>query len=126
MKIMKTQLLSLAAGALLSAASLAPAQAATAADRWLADARTALEAKVASAGLHDDGKAVVIKIRATADNKRYAPTVERSSGSADFDLAVRDALKGVKLAPPPVELNGRGVSFTLGEAAAGGASTGAN
>jgi|GEM_PF-1554214 len=118
---MKTQLLSLAAGALLSVASLASAQAATASDRWLADARAALEAKVAAAGLHDDGKAVVIKIKATADTKRYAPTVERSSGSADFDVAVRDAIKGVKLAPPPVELNGRGVSFTLGQTVAGAA-----
>ena len=118
---MKTQRLSLAAGALLSVASLTSAFAATAADRWIADSRAALQARVAEAGLADDGKAVAIRIKATSDDKRYAPKVERSSGSADYDVAVRDALKGVKLTAPPVELNGRGVTFTLGQPAAGAA-----
>lgn len=122
---MKTQLLSLAAGALLSAASLTAAFAATAADRWISDSRAALQARVAEAGLADDGKAVAIRIKATGDDKRYAPTIERSSGSADYDLAVRGALKGVKLPAPPVELNGRRVTFTLGQPAAG-AANGAN
>lgn len=122
---MKTQLIALAAGALLSAASLTSAYAATASDRWIVEARAALQAKVAEAGLADDGKAVVIRIKATADDKRYAPAVERSSGSADYDLAVRDALDGVKLPAPPVELNGRRVTFTLGQPAAGAVS-GAN
>jgi hypothetical protein len=118
---MKTQLTALAAGALLSVASISTAFAATAADRWIADARAALQARVAEAGLADDGKAVAIRIKATSDDKRYAPSVERSSGSSDFDLAVRDSLRGVKLPAPPIELNGRGVTFTLGAPAAGAA-----
>ncbi len=120
---MKTQLTSLAAGALLSALSLSTAFAATASDRWIADARAVLQARVADAGLADDGKTVAIRLKATADDKRYAPAVARSSGSADFDLAVRDALSGVKLPAPPIELNGRGVTFTLGETA-GASATG--
>lgn len=120
---MKTQRLSLAAGALLSALSISTAFAATASDRWIADARAVLQARVAEAGLADDGKTVSIRIKATADDKRYAPSVARSSGSADFDQAVRDSLDGVKLPRPPIELNGRGVTITLGETA-GGATTG--
>lgn len=122
---MKTQLIALATGALLSATALTTAFAATASDRWLADTRQSLEARVAEAGLNDDGKSVVIRIKATDDHKRYAPTIERSSGSADFDIAVRDSLKGIKLAQPPIELHGRGVTFTLGQVDTG-ASVGTN
>ena len=121
---MKTQLLPLAAGALLSVASLSTALAASASDQWLAEARAALQARVAAAGLDDDGKTVAIRLKATADDKRYAPTVARSSGSADYDVAVRGALAGVKLPAPPIELNGRGVTFTLGQTAADPASGG--
>lgn len=123
---MKTELLALTAGALLAAATITPVQAATAVDRWIADSQYTLQSRVAQAGLADDGKVVTIRIKATADDKRYAPKVEHSSGSADFDIAVGEALKGVKLAPPPVEINGRGVTFILGETPAGGASTGGN
>jgi hypothetical protein len=112
---MKTQFLGLAAGALLSVAAASTALAATAADRWIAEAGAALQARVARAGLADDGKAVAIRIKATADDKRYAPKVARTSGSADFDNAVRESLDGVKLPLPPIELNGRGVTFTLGQ-----------
>lgn len=122
---MKTQLLGLAAGALLSVAAASTALAATAADRWIAEATAKLQARVAEAGLADDGKAVGIRIKATSDDKRYAPSVARTSGSADFDNAVREALDGVKLPAPPVELNGRGVTFTLGQAT-DGAHSGAN
>jgi len=126
MKTLKSEILALAAGALLAAAAITPSQAATAVDRWIADSQYALQSRVAQAGLADDGKAVTIRIKATADDKRYAPQVERSSGSADFDIAVREALKGVKLAPPPVEITGRGVTFTLGETAPAGASASAD
>lgn len=119
---MKTQLLPLAAGALLSVATLSNAFAATPSEQWLAEARAALQARVAAAGLHDDGKTVAIRLKATADDKRYAPAVARSSGSADYDQAVRGALAGIKLPAPPIELNGRGVTFTLGTVALGPAS----
>lgn len=125
-KTMKTQLLPLAAGALLSVASLSTAFAASDSEQWLADARAALQARVAAAGLDDDGKTVAIRVNASPDSRRYAPSVARSSGSPDFDVAVRAALTGVRLPAPPVSLNGRGVTFTLGQPAADGAATGAD
>ncbi len=120
---MKTQLLSLAAGTLLSAALFANAHAATPSERWIAESRAALEASINAAGLADDGKAVAITIKAAEDQKGYAPRIVRSSGSTDYDAAVREAVKTVKLGAPPVELRGRGVTFTLGTASAGGASS---
>lgn len=122
---MKTQLTSLAAGLLLSAALGAAAHASPASDQWVADARTALQSRVADAGLADDGKAVVIRIKAVRDYKDYAPAVKETSGSSDYDKAVRDALKGVRLPAPPSELSGRTVAFTLGQPATG-ASAAAN
>jgi hypothetical protein len=122
---MKTQLITLAAGLLLSTASATAANATPASDQWVADASVALQARVADAGLADDGKAVVIRIKAVRDYKDYAPSVKESSGSADYDQAVRNALKGVRLPAPPNELSGRAVAFTLGQPVAG-ASVAAN
>lgn len=116
---MKTQLTTLAAGLLLSAALGAAAHASPASDRWVADASAALQARVAQAGLADDGKAVTIRIKAVRDYREYSPRVKESSGSTDYDNAVRDALKGVRLPVPPTELTGRAVAFTLGQPATG-------
>ena len=118
---MKTQLTTLAAGALLSAVLLTTAQAATPAERWIADSRAAIAARLDAAGLADDGKVVAVTIKASEDQKGYAPRIVRSSGSPASDDAVRAAVKTVQLGAPPVELRGRGVTFTLGEASAVGA-----
>lgn len=118
---MKTQLTSLAAGALLSAISLTAALAGPAGDAWLADARATLQARVAEAGLADDGKVVAIRIKASESFHDYRPAVARSSGSLDYDAAVTASLRGVRLPAPPIEISGRGVTFTLGAPAAGAA-----
>lgn len=118
---MKTQLTSLAAGALLSAVALSAALAGSTGDAWLAEARATLQARVAEAGLDDDGKVVAIRIKASDNVRDYRPVVARSSGSLDYDAAVTASLKGVKLPAPPIEISGRGVTFTLGTPAAGAA-----
>lgn len=116
---MKIQLFPLVAGALLSVAAATSVHATPAADQWVAESRATLQARVAEAGLADDGKAVTIRVKAVRDHKDYAPSVKQSSGSTDYDAAVRAALKGVRLPAPPAELNGRSVAFTLGEPASG-------
>lgn len=120
---MKTQILAFAAGALLAVAPFAAAQASPDADRWLADSQAALQARVAQAGLDNDGRVVVIRIKASDSFRDYGAQVAETSGSADFDNAVKTALKGVRLTTPPVDLSGRRVSFALGEAPASGPSS---
>ncbi|MES2033219.1 MAG: TonB C-terminal domain-containing protein [Pseudomonadota bacterium] len=112
---MKTQIIAFAAGALLAVVPLAAAQASADADRWLAESQAALQARITQAGLNDDGRVVVIRIKASESFRDYGAQVAESSGSADFDNAVKTALKGVRLSTPPIDLSGRRVSFTLGE-----------
>ncbi len=119
---MKTEMIALAAGALLSAATLTVAKASPAGDRWLADARAVLEARLLADAVPDSGRTVVVRLNATGEPKSYNPTIVGSSGSLDYDAATRAALKGLKLKIPPAELRGRRVTFTLGETQVAGAS----
>jgi len=112
-----------AAGALLIAAASTAAFASPASDAWVAKARAALEAQVAEAGLTDDGKVVKIRVKlgsAGAD----AVLIAETSGSADFDTAVKAAAKKADLPRPSSDLVGRSVTFTLGQP--GATVTGAN
>ncbi len=103
------------AGALLIAiAGASAANASPGSDAWVAKTRAALQAKVEAAGLADDGKTVKIRLRlnsAGADSVQVAQT----SGSADFDNAVKGAAKDTDLTRPPSDLVGRTVIFTLGQ-----------
>lgn len=123
---MKTELFALAAGVLLSAATLTVAQASPAGETWLAEARAALEARLLGDAVPDAGRTVVVRLNATGEPKSYNPTIVGSSGSLEYDAATRQALKGLKLKTPPAELRGRKVTFTLGEAQTAGASTAAS
>ncbi|HYE46418.1 MAG TPA: TonB C-terminal domain-containing protein [Caulobacter sp.] len=117
-----TRLLPLA-GALLLAAAATAAHASPASDAWIAKTRAALEAKIAEAGLADDGKSVKIRVKlgsAGAD----AVLIAETSGSADFDSAVKAAAKRTDVPRPPSDLVGRSVTFTLGQP--GATATGAN
>lgn len=116
--IMKTELLALATGALLSAATLTYAHASPAGDQWLADARAAIEARLTGDAVPDAGRTVVVRLNATGEPRTYNPRIVRSSGSLEYDLATRRALDGLRLRTPPAELRGRPITFTLGEPAA--------
>lgn len=118
---MKTELIALAAGALLSATTLTTAYATPAGDLWLADARTAIEARLAGDGVPDAGRTVIVRLNVTGEPKTYNPQIVRSSGSLDYDAAARKALDGLKLKTPPAELRGRKVTFTLGGTQVAGA-----
>lgn len=103
------------AGALLIAiGGASAANASPASDAWLAKTRAALQAKVEAAGLADDGKTVKIKLRLGSAGPDSI-TVARSSGSADFDNAVKAAAKATDVSRPPSDLVGRAVNFTLGQ-----------
>lgn len=118
---MKTELIALAAGALLSATTLTTARATPAGDLWLADARTAIEARLAGDGVSDAGRTVTVRLNVTGEPKTYNPQIVRSSGSLDYDAAARKALDGLKLKTPPAELRGRKVTFTVGATQVAGA-----
>lgn len=116
---MKTELIALAAGALLSAATLTLAHASPAGDQWLADARATLETRLAADAVPDAGRGIVVRLNATTEPRAYNLRVVRTSGSPEYDDAARRALSGVRLKAPPEELRGRSVTFTLGDATAG-------
>lgn len=112
---MKTELIALAAGALLSATTLTVAQASPAGDQWLANARATLEARLAADAVPDAGRRLVIKLNATTEPRAYNLRILHTSGSAEYDDAARRAFSGIRLGRPPEELRGRSVTFTLGE-----------
>lgn len=103
------------AGALLIAiAGTSAANASTGSDAWVAKTKAALQAKVEAAGLADDGKTVKIRLRLGSGGAESVSIAE-SSGSADFDTAVKGAAKDTDVARPPSDLVGRTVTFTLGQ-----------
>lgn len=117
-----TRILSLAGALLIATAAVSAAHAGPASDAWLSKSRADLEAKVSQAGLADNGKVVKIRVRLNARGVDQV-LIAQSSGSTDFDNAVKaQAAKG--LTAPPSELAGRSVVFTIGGAA--GTATGAN
>jgi len=116
---MKTELIALAAGALLSVATLTIAHASPAGDQWLTDARASLEARLAADDAPDAGRSIVVKLNATTEPRTYNLRIVHSSGSPEYDDAARRALRGLKLTAPPEELRGRSVTFALGGTTAG-------
>lgn len=103
------------AGALLIAiAGASAANASAGSDAWVAKTKAALQAKVEAAGLADDGKTVKIRLR-LGSSGADSVTIAETSGSTDFDTAVKGAAKDADLSRPPSDLVGRTVTFTLGQ-----------
>ncbi len=103
------------AGALfIAVAGVSAASASPASDAWVARTKAALQAKVEAAGLADDGKSVKIRLRLGSAGPSSV-TIAQTSGSADFDTAVKGAAKDTDVARPPADLVGREVTFTLGQ-----------
>lgn len=109
-----TRILPLAGALLLAIAAASAANASPASDAWVAKTKAALQAKVAEAGLADDGKSVKIKLRLGSAGPSSVVIAE-TSGSADFDSAVKGAAKDTDVPRPPSDLVGREVTFTLGQ-----------
>jgi TonB family protein len=102
---------------LIAAAAFTAANASPGSDAWVAKTKAALDSQVAAAGLADDGKAVEIRIKlgsAGADGVIIAKT----SGSRDFDDAIKAVARKANVSRPPSDLVGRTVTFTLGEGSA--------
>lgn len=118
-----TRLLPLAGALFIAAAASTAAFASPASDAWVAKARAAIEAQVAEAGLADDGKVVKIRVK-LGSGGADAVLIAETSGSADFDTAVKTAAKKADLPRPSSDLVGRSVTFTLGQP--GATATGAN
>jgi len=113
--------ISLAGGLLIAASTATLALASPASDAWVAKTKATLDQQVAAKGLNDDGRSVRIRVKVAPDGAG-AVTIVESSGSSDFDTAVKSAAKSADFARPPAELVGRTVTFTLGDdAAASGA-----
>ncbi|MBX3479787.1 MAG: TonB family protein [Caulobacter sp.] len=118
------RLLSLAGALLIATAGVTVAQASPGSDAWVANSGAALQATVAEAGLAHEGKTVKIRVKLGASGPSAVRIVE-SSGSTDFDSAVKDAARKADLARPPSDLVGRTVTFTLGDQASGPSAAGA-
>jgi outer membrane biosynthesis protein TonB len=108
------RILPLAGALLLAGLGASAANASPASDAWVAKTKAALQAKVAAAGLADDGKSVKIKLRLGSAGPSSVVIAE-TSGSADFDTAVKGAAKDTDVPRPPSDLVGREVTFTLGQ-----------
>ncbi|MDO9336133.1 MAG: TonB C-terminal domain-containing protein [Caulobacter sp.] len=108
------RILPIAGALLLATLGATAANASAATDAWVAKTKAALQAKVEAAGLADDGKVVKIKVRLDYAGAE-AVQVAQTSGSADFDNAVKSAAKEADVPRPPSELVGRSVTFTLGQ-----------
>lgn len=108
------RIIPLAGALLLAALSASAANASPASDAWVAKTKAALQAKVEAAGLADDGKSVKIKLRLGSSGPSSVVIAE-TSGSADFDSAVKGAAKNTDVPRPPSDLVGREVTFTLGQ-----------
>lgn len=106
--------ISLAGGLLIAASTATLALASPAADAWVAKTKASLDAQVASQGLADDGRSVRIRVKVAPDGAGGLTIVE-SSGSADYDAAVKAAARKADVSRPPAELVGRTVTFTLGQ-----------
>ncbi|MDB5471452.1 MAG: hypothetical protein JWR84_3012 [Caulobacter sp.] len=115
----RCQLLAFVGATALSAASMTLAHAGSASDAWIAQTRAAFADRIAAAGLADDGKTVGIRLNISGSPGGDSLRVVRSSGSGDFDVAAKAAVKDTDLKRPPRELIGRTVTFTLGDPAAG-------
>lgn len=103
------------AGALfIAVAGASAANASAGSDAWVAKTKAALQAKVEAAGLADDGKTVKIRLR-LGSSGADSVTIAETSGSTDFDTAVKSAAKDTDVARPPSDLVGRTVTFTLGQ-----------
>jgi TonB family protein len=57
--------------------------------------------------------AVIIRVEASSDGRVYSAAVERSSGSADDDVALRAVRSAAPFPTLPEEYRGRRVEFTL-------------
>lgn len=108
------RILPLAGALLVAIAGASVANASPASDAWVAKTKAALQAKVEQAGLADDGKSVKIKLRLGGAGPTSVVIAE-TSGSADFDTAVKGAAKSADVSRPPADLVGREVTFTLGQ-----------
>ena len=111
---MTKPLVSLAGALLITAFGASAAFAGPASDSWMAQTKAALQAKVEAAGLADDGRKVKLRLRLGAAGPNSVK-VAQTSGSLDFDSAVKAAAKDTDLSRPPSELVGRTVTFTLGQ-----------
>jgi TonB family protein len=105
---------SLSIALLISAGAASAALASPGSDAWVAKTKTTLEAEVAQAGLADDGKSVKIRVKLASDGADGV-TVVSTSGSRDFDDAVKAAARKAAISRPPSDLVGRTVTFTLGQ-----------
>jgi TonB family protein len=117
------RILPLAGALILAAAAATVAQASPASDAWVSRTGAALQSQVGAAGLSDDGKAVQLRVKVAPDGAG-ALMIAGSSGSRDFDDAVKAAARKADIVRPPAELVGRTVTFRLGDSSA--VATGAN
>ena len=117
------RILPLAGALVLAAATVSVAEASPASDAWVSRTGAALQSQVGAAGLSDDGKVVQIRVKVAPDGAG-AVIVAGTSGSRDFDDAVKAAARKADIARPPAELVGRTVTFRLGDSSA--VATGAN
>lgn len=108
------RIIPLTSALLIAAFGATSAFAGPASDAWVAQTKAALQAKVEAAGLADDGKTVKLRVRLGAAGPNSVQ-VGQSSGSVDFDNAVKSAAKDTDVSRPPSELVGRTVVFTLGQ-----------
>ena len=105
-------------GALLvAAASVSVVQASPASDAWVSRTSANLQSQVGAAGLSDDGKVVQLRVKVAPDGAG-ALIIAQTSGSRDFDDAVKAAARKASIARPPAELVGRTVTFRLGDSSA--------
>lgn len=118
------RLVSLTGALLIAIAGVTAAQASPASDAWVAKTTASLQSSVEQAGLAGDGKVVKIRLKLGSAGAS-AVLIAETSGSADFDSAVKAAARKADLARPPSDLVGRTVTFTLGDPAANPSATGA-
>ena len=112
---MNTQLLALAAAALLSAASIsraAPSELQRYTDRAEARAQVLLHAS----GLDFATQSVSVRATVNPDGRLGPTQVLRSSGSRADDLAVETVLRKIVMANPPLGLTDGAVTLNVGGA----------
>ncbi|KQW73404.1 hypothetical protein ASE17_10825 [Phenylobacterium sp. Root77] len=115
---MKAQLLVLSAAGLLLAVAPFSTAAAGPADvqRYVASATTDVGERLTERNLDLAGKSFAIRGRVQAD-RLSGVRIARSSGSAELDDQIVAALKNLRTEAAPVDLVGRELTLTLGEAA---------
>lgn len=116
---MKTQLISIAAAALLVGLPAAQAHAAPNAEvrEFLSGAAAKADAQLAASGVHLDGTAVKVRAAIGSDGRLNGLSVVETSGSRDTDAAVEASLKRLPVGYVPPAVAGRNVILTLGQPA---------